>query len=152
MIHILEGNILNAKENIIGHQVNCMGKYNSGLAKQIREAYPTAYSEYMNYFINENPYAFLGKCQIVKVEDGRYIANLFGQLNYGRKPLLYTDYTALRRSLSFLENYAQLFNKSVALPFNLGCGLANGEWHIVFKIIKEVFVDSDVTIYRYTEA
>jgi hypothetical protein len=39
-------------------------------------------------------------------------------------------------------------NDSIALPYNLGCGLASGDWNIVYKIIEEVFNDYDVTIYK----
>lgn len=29
-----------------------------------------------------------------------------------------------------------------------GCGIANGDWKIVYKIIEEVFRDYDVTLYK----
>ena len=48
MIKIIEGNILNAEEDIICHQVNCRGKMGSGLAKQIRDKYPDVYKEYVD--------------------------------------------------------------------------------------------------------
>jgi hypothetical protein len=38
---------------------------------------------------------------------------------------------------------------SIAIPFNLGCGLAGGNWDTVDKIIEDVFDDYDVTIYKF---
>jgi hypothetical protein len=42
-------------------------------------------------------------------------------------------------------------NDSIALPYNLGCGLDGGDWIVVYKIIEEVFNDYDVTIYELPE-
>lgn len=46
MIKIVKGDILQASEDIIGHQVNCQGVMGAGLAKQIRNKYPHVYDEY----------------------------------------------------------------------------------------------------------
>lgn len=40
-IEIIEGNILDYKEDIIVQQVNCRGVMGSGLAKQIMNKYPS---------------------------------------------------------------------------------------------------------------
>lgn len=37
MIKIIQGDLLEAKENIIAHQVNCKGVMGSGVAKQIKQ-------------------------------------------------------------------------------------------------------------------
>lgn len=50
MIHIIklvQGNILDAPENIIVHQVNCKGVMGAGLALQIKSKYPKAFTEYI---------------------------------------------------------------------------------------------------------
>lgn len=60
-----------------------------------------------------------------------------------------TDYEALLSSLEKLKDYAQGNNKSVALPFGIGCGLAGGDWETVYKMIDEVFVDYEVTLYKF---
>ncbi|EGL17721.1 hypothetical protein HMPREF9413_4472 [Paenibacillus sp. HGF7] len=39
--------------------------------------------------------------------------------------------------------------QSIALPYNIGCGLAGGDWDIVEQIIEEVFIDYDVTLYKF---
>ncbi|MBX4152387.1 macro domain-containing protein [Paenibacillus lautus] len=148
MIKIIEENLLDASEDIIGHQVNCQGVMGSGVAKLLRDKYSNLYPSYKQFCSNHNPHDLLGKCHIVKTGD-KYTANLFGQLNYGRQKVRYTDYDALKKSLVILRIAAQRRNLSVALPYNIGCGLANGDWNIVYGIIDEVFSDREVTLYKY---
>lgn len=78
----------------------------------------------------------------------KYTANLFGQLNYGRSKIRYTDYAALEQALTTLKIEAQAKGLSVALPYNIGCGLANGEWSVVERMIGKVFADYEVTLYK----
>jgi len=148
IIKIVDGNILQAPENIISHQVNCMSVMGGGIAKQIKRKYPNVYEEYKNYLSGIFSINALGACQIVKAEDNKYIANLFGQHKYGRDKQ-YTDYKALEEALFSLKVSAKDHNLSVAIPFNIGCGLAGGSWETVYKIIEEVFEDYDVTLYRW---
>lgn len=147
MIKIVEGNLLDASEDIIGHQVNCQGAMGSGVAKLLRDKYSNLFPSYKQFCNNYDPHDLLGKCHIVKTGD-KYTANLFGQLNYGRRKLRYTDYEALKESLTTLKNAAQKRGLSVALPFNIGCGLANGDWDVVKGIIEEAFGDYEVTLYK----
>ena len=37
MLHYRVGNLLNAPQKVIAHQVNCQGKMGSGVAKAIRD-------------------------------------------------------------------------------------------------------------------
>ncbi|MGF7049841.1 hypothetical protein J2T13_004364 [Paenibacillus sp. DS2015] len=76
------------------------------------------------------------------------IANLFGQFKYGKTSEQYTDYVALESALRQLKDKAKELKFSVALPYNLGCGMANGDWNIVEKMIEDVFNDYEVTLYK----
>jgi O-acetyl-ADP-ribose deacetylase (regulator of RNase III) len=152
MIKEVKGNILEAPEDVICHQVNCMGVMGGGLALQIKNKYPEVYPAYKAYCKgckDSNPKNLLGEVQTVPVYDGKIIANLFGQFDYGRDKL-YTDYEALKESLEGILNIATLYSSdSIALPYKLGCGLAGGDWNIVYNIIEEVFDNYDVTIYNF---
>lgn len=154
MIKIVNGNILNASEDIICHQVNCQGVMGSGLAKQIRSKYPEVFDQYKEYckYI-QYPKQLLGKALPVKCWDGKIVFNLFGQLYYGKDGKQYTDYDALRECFknikrSVLFETGDLYHKTIAIPFQIGCGLAGGSWNIVYNIIEDVFIDYDVTIYK----
>lgn len=146
-VNIIQGDLMKAKEDILGHQVNCQGVMGSGIAKILRDTYPNLYPSYKQFCENYTPEELLGKCQIVTT-DSKYVANIFGQLKYGRQKVRYTDYDALKDSLRILKDYAMKHNLSVALPYNIGCGLANGEWSIVEEILEEIFSDYDVTLYK----
>ena len=147
MIKIVDGDILQASEDIIAHQVNCMGVMGGGIAKQIKEKYPNVFDQYRKFFVN-NKFTALGKCQIVEAENNKYIANIFGQYNYGTNKQQ-TDYKALEEALFSLKVSAKDNNMSVAIPYNIGCGLAGGSWSFVYNMIEEVFHDYDVVLYRW---
>ena len=149
MIKEVKGNILKATEDVIVHQVNSIGIMGGGLALQIKNKYPEVYVKYKNLCDKTLPENLLGRCQVIKCHDEKYVANLFGQLNYGRDKQ-YTDYEALKYSLMRLLNgRLKPDNMTVALPYKLGCGLAGGDWNIVYNIIVEVFGNYDVTIYNF---
>ena len=151
MIKYIRGNLLDAEENLICHQVNCRGVMGAGLAKQIRYRYPNVYNNYRTLF-NRDKYdtsILLGEVQYVNIGSDKYICNLFGQNYYGRNPqITYTDYKALECCLKKLKKVAIKHNYSVALPYMIGCGNANGDWNIVLEIIEDVFKDYEVTIYQ----
>jgi O-acetyl-ADP-ribose deacetylase (regulator of RNase III) len=144
---IIDEDILNATEDIMGHQVNCLGIMGAGVALALRERYSNLYPSYKQFCDNHSPHDLLGKCHLVKT-GSKFTANLFGQLNYGRRKVRYTDYNALKESMIALKEKAMIRKLSIALPFNIGCGLANGDWNVVELIIEEVFDDYDVTLYR----
>lgn len=85
-----------------------------------------------------------GLSYIPKYEN-KYIANIFSQ-----KPNFDTDYEMMEKALKWVKIKAQDYNLSVAIPYGIGCGIANGEWNEVYKIIKEVFENSNIqcTLYK----
>ena len=148
-----EGDILDwaDKVDVIGHQVNCFGVMGGGLALQIAERWPIVLKEYQWYINTVLSWStrknFLGHCQIVQatINDTPLIANLFGQYDVGGG--LKTDYEALRESLKNLKRRMQIYRvKKLALPVNLGCGLAGGNWDIVQNIIENVFEDRTIKL------
>lgn len=150
MIRIVEGDILNATEDIICQQVDCQGVMSGDLSNQIIAKYPEVYPKYKKYCDgcrdNDNR-NLLGDVQTIILFDGKIMANLFGQYSYGIGKQ-YTNYGALRECLEGILKLSIAFNSSLALPYNLGCGLAGGDWSIVYKIIEEVFENYYVTIYK----
>lgn len=150
-INYVDGNLLDAKEDIIGHQCNAQGVMGSGIARQIRFKYPHVYAEYSRLFeFNRNDAKWLGYCQIIDCSD-KMVANLIAQHNYGRdRNVVYTDYAALEGALKYLKVYAQYHDLSVALPYRIGCGLANGDWEsVVHPMLQEIFNDYKLTLYRF---
>lgn len=150
MIKIVEGNILNASENIIGHQVNCQGVMGAGLAKQIRKKYPEVFHNYSELVSNsKNKSDLLGKMQLVTCGENKWVANIFGQYSYGRENINYTSYIALEDAMIYLRDFAIKHDLTVALPYGIGCGLAGGNWEVVEGMIETAFNDYEVTLYNF---
>ena len=145
---MIEGNIFNCSEDIIVHQTNCQGVMGHGIAKQVKELYPEVFNGYYHYCKTNNGEEILGTSLICEANNGKYIANLFGQLRYGAG--LQTDYDMFRKALQEVHDFAKERNLSVAIPYKIGCGLAHGDWNTVLDIINEVFYDDvKMEIYKY---
>ncbi|WCK57549.1 macro domain-containing protein (plasmid) [Aneurinibacillus sp. Ricciae_BoGa-3] len=143
------GDLLKSKENILGHQTNCLAVMGAGIAYHIRQLYPEVFEAYVRLCNKHNKRrSLLGMCQIVQThKEGRYVANLFGQHGFSRNEMQ-TEYDALKESLQALKEEAKAFTLSVGLPYQLGSGLAGGDWNVVRAMIEEVFSDYPVTIYK----
>jgi O-acetyl-ADP-ribose deacetylase (regulator of RNase III) len=145
MIEYYNGDIFDSDADIIVHQVNCVGTFGCGIAKKIKKKYPTCMREYFDMIDNvkkngKNPHSLLGLCCISFYEENKAIAHLFGQYDE------YTDHEALRDSLVKLRTFCEMFDYSVAIPYNMGCGLAGGNWSIIEDIIDTVFKDSKLKV------
>lgn len=150
MITTKIGNILDATENIICQQVNCCGVMGSGLAKQIRDRNPEIYLQYKRYCETHFKKEMMGKVLCYPIGSFKYVCCIFGQSNFGRnKDVVYTDYKALEEGFCIVKDESIKNNWTIAIPYKIGCGLANGDWNIVLDIINRVFDNIDVTIYKY---
>lgn len=141
MVKTIKADLLDTDVDVIAHQVNCKGVMGAGLAKQLRGKFDNLFPEYKK-FCKENK-ELLGKCQLVKVSEDQYVANLFGQDDYGYNKK-HTVYPALYRALKELKEIAMTEGfQTVGVPYGLGCGLAGGEWSTVSNILKLVFGDKE---------
>jgi O-acetyl-ADP-ribose deacetylase (regulator of RNase III) len=161
MVVYKECDIFDSGADVICHQVNCQGVMGSGLAKQVRERYPSVYKEYKSWCNIYKPEELLGKSQFVplvpisEVANGNYqqgdlmgIINVFGQLDYGYTGKCYTDYEALRHAFQNLRKFCKtfLYNPVIAFPYNFGCARGGGDWEMVSAMIEDAFFDCLVFI------
>jgi len=151
VIKIVNGDLMEASEDVIGHQVNAMGVMGSGVAKCIRQSFPEAYTTYVEYvtnFVKENSRTeLLGKCHLVLM-DGKVVANLFGQLTYGGDGNQYTKTMALYKAMKDLRDFAESYALSVALPYLIGSDRGGADWTEVYKLIDKAFDGYEVTLYK----
>lgn len=144
MITTKTGNLLDATETIIAHQVNCFGAA-GGLAAAVFDKYPSAEHDYMQRVNRSKPWQLLGMSQVTNTQrDGHIICNLFGQYQPG------ADYQpqALEQALGQLGRFARAVHMSVALPYKLSCGICGGDWNEVQKIIERSMNGVNCVIYR----
>lgn len=153
MIEIVKGDLLSVKHGIIGHQVNCRGVMGSGVAKQIKDKYPIAYEEYID-FVSEHTHGenlrhtMLGKVQGVEVKNGLYIANMFGQLNFGNDGKQYTNTEALFNCFKTLRKVAEVNSLPVSLPYYIGCYRGGADWTVVEDYLITAFNGYKATLYK----
>ena len=76
MVTVVKGDLLDAKETIIAHQVNCQKRMNSGVAKAIREKYPIVFERYEETKPKLGMVDFI--CEGEKTGE-HYIANMYAQ-------------------------------------------------------------------------
>lgn len=162
-VRIVNGNLLTSNMNVIGHQVNCKGVMGAGIALQIKNHYPKVFAEYKNLCTKHfEGQGLMGKCQVVsesgeiithksfiKKKEDRLVANLFGQNGFGIG--LQTEYSHLKTSLVELKLICKEHDLWVGLPYNLGSGLAGGDWDKVISLIEDVFHDYPITIFKLEE-
>ncbi|MFW6225631.1 MAG: macro domain-containing protein [bacterium] len=141
--------IKNAKKveyNGIIHGCNCFCTMGAGIAKQIRNEFPSAYladqktengskeklGDYSlaNVFVNED-YDF-------------YVINAYTQYDYKGKNNV--DYNAIRNVFKKINNdFKGMF---FGIP-KIGAGLAGGDWDVISKIIDEVTPDISLELVEY---
>lgn len=143
-----KGDLLQSRANIIAHQVNCRGVMGAGVAKQIKEKLLTIkqYKYYQNICLMYNADLLLGNNHHIKLDDGRYLCNMFAE-DIPTGSGLDTDYQALQRCFQELEYFCRNEKIVAAIPGYIGCGLAGGDWdYVVRNIILPNFQNSPVTL------
>lgn len=159
MIYWKKGNLLESDCDYICQQVNCMGKMNSGIAKQIREKWPIVYQNYMAKCNFSHPSGYihpellLGDIQIVGLWDDynetkfhQSVINLYSQLNYGYDGRRYTSYDAFWNCVNLIKQSVPT-DKKIGFPYNIGCGLGGANWNVILTMIDTVLADYTVEIY-----
>lgn len=144
MVTIKKGDLLEAKEKVIGHQVNCIGVA-AGLAADIFRKWPYAKKDYTDLTKRIPGKILFGMAYYTgQQRDGHIICNLFGQFNPG------ADYNPqkLEQALEQLGNFARTMGYSVALPWKLSCGICGGDWDEVLQIIERTMDGVNCVIYR----
>lgn len=149
MITYVKGDLLETNCDYICHQVNCQGKMNSGIAKQIREKWPEVYTQYLKKYENADGYSdeLLGEIQHIPISNLKCVINMFAQENYGYDGYRYTSYDAF---WSCVNRIAVTVPKgsSIAFPYRIGCCRGGANWTIIKAMIEEV-LEKDYDVYIY---
>ena len=133
--------ILDVKEGIIAHQVNCCNTIGAGVSRAIITRYPKVEGAYHEMCNKKGKDGAFGMIQTIRVGENLVIANIFSQKDFGNSKktgIVYTDMNLLTESLKYLLKT----NSKVYVPQYIGCGLAGGDWHEFLKLMK----DTDIHI------
>lgn len=158
IVNTIAGNLLDAKEKFIAHQVNSVTVKSHGLSKQIARRFPDADIYTRRPRIgNRNRTLFPdtpGTVIDLKSKKEKTILCLVSQWAPGPPGKWSLQYPTLkgiepdtdkqrelwfRQCLEHLEVMDDLqgTNTDVAIPFGIGCGLARGNWTKYKKMLQE---------------
>lgn len=138
-IKYVKCDLLEAPEKYILHGCNAQGVMGSGVAKLIREKWPSAYAAYKAS--EQHNGMRLGIVTYAEQEDGKVIINGITQQFYGRTPgKVYVDYDAVREVVQavnwlMFKEHGAFEIPSVAMP-KIGAGLGGGDWEMIEEIIQ----------------
>lgn len=146
MIKHIKCDIFESGADIICHQVNCQGAMNSGVAKQVRERYPIVFKSYKALCSTKTNCTdeLLGTAQVCRIGADKYVVNLFAQNKFGYDGKCYTDYEALEQCLQTVKS--KFNNNVIAIPYLMACHRGGGDWNVVYKMIEDIFGDSDYNV------
>ena len=148
MVKIVNGNLLDATEDVICHQVNCQGVMGSGVARAIRDKWPNVYQLYKEYCYDHGTMYLLGTGLLVPVNDGRQaVMNMFAQNSYGYDGGRYTSYDSFYKCLEFIKETVSR-HCSIAFPYKIGSDRGGASWNVIYAMICDVLGDWNVTIYK----
>jgi O-acetyl-ADP-ribose deacetylase (regulator of RNase III) len=145
----IQGNLLTlAKEgnfDVIIHGCNCFNTMSGGIAKQIKEHFPSAYAvdmETVKGDVNKLG-SFTSSTQFTIEGDEFKIINAYTQYNFDAtsKPFDYEALTLVLRKLNLILKP----DARIGLP-QIGAGLAGGQWDYILEIIKNELKGRNVTI------
>lgn len=131
----ITGNILDTREGVIMHQVNCRG-VTGGLAGALRRKWPDAFLRYSSCCREFG----LGRLGCVCVEYAKHvpiirIAHVFGQGVPGPN----TNLVAVAKALPALAEFLHDTHPGLPLyaPYQMGCGLGGGNWEAYSALIEK---------------
>ena len=147
MVTVVKGNLLNASEKIIAHQVNCQKKMYSGVAKAIREKWPIVFEKYQKA---EPKLGFTDLIYYPKDTGGKIIANMYAQDKFGYDGKRYTNYDAFRQCCKTIIEACRNMPKkyTVAMPYKIASDRGGADWDKIMDILLEEFTDIDLTLYK----
>lgn len=142
-IEYVEGSLLDSSEPVIAHGCNAQGVMRSGVAKDIRAMYPTAFKDYRTVYELQGNKLHLGQVIATRTLE-RTILNIVSQEYYGRNPnVVYVSYDAIEKAILRINEMGYV---RVAFP-KIGAGLANGNWERISNIIEQASDFNPVVYY-----
>ena len=151
-IRIVNGNLLDTEAKVIAHQTNCCKGFGSGVAKAIKDKWAVVAEKHLFACVaNEqkglSPSDLLGKIQPVKVDESKYVVNMFAQENFGYDGAKYTSYDALDSCLAKLADFCKdKCIDSVAFPYGMSSVRGGANWDVVLALINAHFGDTNIDV------
>ncbi len=166
-VTVKRGDLLQAKEQYIAHQCNCISIHAAGLAAQLFGRHPKAddYAKRMKpsarlQVVRCKGIDRLGTIKVHAVRNAPYdgVINMMAQYYpgpveraYRGKDLASDRHVAFRQCLEAIAKIPAI--RSVAFPHRLGCGLAGGDWTAYRAMLDDWAAENPdivVTVYDHS--
>lgn len=132
MEYIYDSDLLDCGLQVIAQQCNCVTKSGKGLSKSISDFY-----EHANFYDRNVP-SVPGTIEVRGGKGRQWVLAMYAQY-YPGGPSLREGDTREQRILWFekcLEKIEKIKNlREIAFPYNIGCGLAKGDWEVYHSIL-----------------
>lgn len=136
----------NAVSALIDGEIDCLlhvcnnkGVMDSGIALEIKNRIPDAYTAY-KYALCELGIVSQGKCNT-----GGTVLNMVAQNGYG-KGIRHLNYGALAYCLESVSYFPA--DKVIGVPYKMGADRAGGDWEIVLELVEYFLKDFNVVVYK----
>lgn len=132
--------VLEEKDRTLLHVVNDKKVMGSGIALEIKNRIPSAYT---NYLEEDNHFG------CITFSDGCKVINLGAQKGYGRNKR-HLNYGALSHCIGAVWRYANVRALAsnehftgkpveIVVPYLMGCDRAGGDWEVVLEVLDFYF-------------
>lgn len=149
IIKIVKGNLLDAKEEVICQQSNCVTMIGHGLSQQIAHKYPWADAYSRRPPLTRNCTKTPGVPGTIQVDSckEKHVVHLFAQYFPGKPNIWGRAYRSvpsqpdspmdrIRYFKECLDELDKLSFDVVAMPYFIGCGLAGGNWKMYESMLN----------------
>lgn len=135
--------LIDGEIDVLLHVCNNKGVMGSGIALEIKNRIPDAYTKYLGF-------SELGEVSFGKTDSSNVVANMVAQNGYGAGKR-FLNYGALADCLNQVRKecgYGWNGGLVIGLPFKMGADRAGGDWEIVLELIEYFLKDFNVVIYK----
>jgi O-acetyl-ADP-ribose deacetylase (regulator of RNase III) len=158
-IKIIEGNLLDFPNDVdfIAHSCNTHNVMGAGIAREIKNRYPNAYSADCHAMMEGDNVLGNFSFAVTDATQNKGIFNMYTQDKIGGERAVNYEafYTALENVANYIEwqSKHECEKKVLGLPFGISCGLAGGSWNVIFSMINDILIDRKFKTYivKYDE-
>lgn len=152
-IKIIDGNLLDFPNGIdfIAHSCNTQNIMGGGIARQIKDRYPNAYSADCHAMMNNDNQLGWYSFAVTDATQNKGIYNMYTQDKIGGNRAVNYEafYVALNKVVDHIEwqMKSEDEEKILGLPWGISCGLAGGSWNVIFSMINDILIDRNLKTY-----
>lgn len=146
-VRVVRGDLLNSTEDFIAHQCNCVSDNPKTLAKVIFDRYSYANTYTRRSRSTPSTVGTIGICG--RRSGRRKIINMYAQYYPAGPRGFDSDEARIQWFQECLDMIGQHTTGSIAMPYRIGCGAAQGNWRIYEQMIQTFASKYDRTVVLY---